>query len=126
MLIKLIMCLKTFLMFLVILLKQQYKMFCQINDKHVKIKSQCQLSIVISAPSRYTLTGISAGHCCSQVQLFISKTTQFYHPTFLHSLEGVIPINKFHRDGDLLCLQDLIVQIEICYGKTKYLVIFPC
>lgn len=49
-----------------------------------------------------------------------------YHPTFLHSLEGVIPINEFHRDGDLLCLQDLIVQIEICHGKAKYLVIFPC
>lgn len=48
-----------------------------------------------------------------------------YYPTFLHSLEGVVPINKFNRDGDLLCLQDLVVQIQICHCKTKHLVIFP-
>lgn len=53
------------------------------------------------------------------------KDNTYYHPTFLHSLEGVVPVNEFHRDGDLLCLQDLVVQIEISHGKAKHLVVFP-
>lgn len=46
-------------------------------------------------------------------------------PTFLNSLEGVVAVNKFDRDGDLLRLQDLVVQVEICHRQTKHLVIFP-
>lgn len=48
-----------------------------------------------------------------------------YHPTFLHSLERVVPIDEFHRDGDLLRLQDLVVQVEICHGEAEHLVVFP-
>lgn len=32
-----------------------------------------------------------------------------FSPTFLDSLEGVVAVNKFDRDGDLLRLQDLVV-----------------
>lgn len=47
-------------------------------------------------------------------------------PTFLHSLERVVSVNKFDRDGNLLCLQDLVVQIKICHCETEHLVILPC
>lgn len=53
------------------------------------------------------------------VSIFISC------PTFLNSLEGVVAIDEFDRDGDLLRLQDLVVQVEICHRQTKHLVIFP-
>lgn len=46
-------------------------------------------------------------------------------PTFLNSLEWVVSVNKFDRDGNLLRLQDLIVQIKICHRKTEHFVIFP-
>ena len=46
-------------------------------------------------------------------------------PTFLYSLERVVSINKFNRDGDLLRLQDLVVQIKICHRETEHLVILP-
>lgn len=47
-------------------------------------------------------------------------------PTFLYSLEGVVAVNKFDRDGDLLCLQDLVVQVEVCHRQSEHLVVFPC
>lgn len=47
-------------------------------------------------------------------------------PTFLDRLEGVVAINKFDGDGDLLRLQDLIVQVEVRHRQSEHLVIFPC
>lgn len=44
-------------------------------------------------------------------------------PTFLHGLERVVSVNKFDRDGNLLRLQDLVVQIKICHRETEHLVI---
>lgn len=46
-------------------------------------------------------------------------------PTFLDSLEGVVAVNKFDGDGDLLRLQDLVVQVEVCHRHTEHLVVFP-
>lgn len=33
--------------------------------------------------------------------------------TFLHSLEGVVGFDKFHRVGDFLTLQNVIVQTQV-------------
>lgn len=45
--------------------------------------------------------------------------------TFLHSLEWIVPVHEFHRDGYLLCLQDLIVQVEVSHGEAEHLIVLP-
>lgn len=43
--------------------------------------------------------------------------------TFLHSLEGIVGLNQFHRVGDFLALQNVIVQTQVWDGKLENLVI---
>lgn len=33
--------------------------------------------------------------------------------TFLHSLEGVVRLDKFHRVGDFLALQYIVIQAQV-------------
>lgn len=43
--------------------------------------------------------------------------------TFLHCLERVVPIHKLHWEGDLFCLKDLIVEVEVGYRHAEHLII---
>lgn len=43
--------------------------------------------------------------------------------TFLHCLERVVRLDKFHRVGDFLALQNVIAQTQVWDGKLENLVI---
>lgn len=43
--------------------------------------------------------------------------------TFLDRLERVVRLNKFHRVGDFLALQNVVVQAQVRDGKLEYLII---
>lgn len=45
--------------------------------------------------------------------------------TFLDRLERVVPVHKLHGDGDLLRLQDLVVEVEVRHSHAEHLVILP-
>ena len=46
--------------------------------------------------------------------------------TFLHCLEGVVGLDEFHRVGDFLALQNVVVQTQVWDGKLENLVISHC
>lgn len=51
------------------------------------------------------------------------RERELWKLTFLDSLKGIAPVHKLHWDGDLLRLQDLVVEVEVGHGKTEHLVI---
>lgn len=44
-------------------------------------------------------------------------------PTFLHGLKRIVGLDKFHRVGDFLALQNVVTQTQVWDGKLENLVV---